>query len=67
MFNVLEAGADATQSVSFLEKGKEVLEAMLSYGTSFAKWMMDTEPVNYFVAVAFILIAIGLVLRIVRH
>lgn len=67
MFNVLDAAADATQSVSFLEKGKEVLEAMLSYGTSFAKWMMNTEPVNYFVAVAFILIAIGLVLRIVRH
>ncbi len=67
MFNVLEVPADVTQSVSFLDKGKEVLEAMLSYGTSFAKWMMNTEPVNYFVAVAFILIAIGLVLRIVRH
>ena len=54
-------------TVTFLDKAKDLLTSLLEMGTEFAQWITTTEPVNYFVLLAFVMVIIGVVRSLVRR
>lgn len=53
--------------LTFLDKAGDLFDTLLELGTKFATWITTTEPVNYFVLLAFVLVIIGIVRSLVRR
>ena len=51
----------------FLTMVASLFAKILEMGTSFATWLIATEPVNYFVALGLVIAIISIVRSIVRR
>ena len=55
------------EGTNFLAGAKSLLTVLLEMATEFAQWIVTTEPVNYFVLLAFVMVIIGIVRSLVRR